>query len=107
MRDLLVGRNEQITAWPSCPVADDACFNIYCWFHANVSESESLTCACRPPLGLRLAERMRLRQDGACPSGDPRAAKPSASVVLIYKDGGLVTQIDMLFIATTPPPEWP
>src|SRR5712691_2386319 len=67
MRDLLVGRDEQITAWPGCPVADDACFNVYRWFHANVSKSESLTLGftcCRKP------QRRRSegwRQSGASP----------------------------------------
>jgi hypothetical protein len=42
MRDLLVGSNEQVTAWPGCSVADDTCFNVDCWFHINVSDSESL-----------------------------------------------------------------
>jgi hypothetical protein len=40
MRDLLVGRDEQITAWPGCPVADDARFDVYRRFHTNVSENE-------------------------------------------------------------------
>src|SRR5262245_2699500 len=43
MRDLLVSRNEQITAGPGYPVADDACFNVYRWLHVHISTSESLT----------------------------------------------------------------
>jgi hypothetical protein len=43
MRDLLVSHDEQITAWPSCPVADDAGFNVDCGVHIHLSESGSLT----------------------------------------------------------------
>ena len=43
MRDLLMPRNDQITAWSGSPIADNTGFKVYCWLHTNVSGSAGLT----------------------------------------------------------------
>lgn len=41
MGHLLMRSDDQITAWSRCPVANNAGFNVHCWIHTHVSESEA------------------------------------------------------------------